>query len=101
MPPITEVFMQHNLRSQSGPLGLRLPKTPSFLELLQVQLSQQHDATVNSFHNNNAITKEEAEKRETKPAPCACAVSTIEKMKASNFSASLLKIGTWEVGKQA
>lgn len=93
--------MQHNLRNQSGPLGLRLPKTPSFLELIQVQLSQQQDATVNSFHNNNAITKGEVEKRETKPTACACAVATIEKMKASNFPASLLKIGTWEVGKRA
>ncbi|XP_074587597.1 uncharacterized protein LOC141843433 [Curcuma longa] len=96
MPP-TEVFMQHNLRNQSGPLGLRLPKSPSFLELLEAQLSQQHDPTVNSFHNKNAITKEEVEKKEiTKPTACACAVATIEKMKASNFPASLLKIGTWE-----
>ncbi|KAG6533889.1 hypothetical protein ZIOFF_007767 [Zingiber officinale] len=95
MPP-TDVLMQHNLPNQSGPLGLRLPKSPSFLELLQVLLSQQHDATVNSFHDNNAITKEEVEKKETKPTACAGAVATIEKMKASNFPASLLKIGTWE-----
>ncbi|XAR67814.1 hypothetical protein NMG60_11002733 [Bertholletia excelsa] len=73
---------QYNPVDEPSPLGLRLRKSPSFLDLIQMTLSQEHAKKA----GNQA-------KREQKPngasGPC-------DKLKASNFPASFLRIGTWE-----
>ncbi|XP_010544349.1 PREDICTED: uncharacterized protein LOC104816994 [Tarenaya hassleriana] len=56
--------------AEPSPLGLRLKKSPSFLDFIKMRLSQQ----------NSSKRKKEA----------------ADKLKASNFPASLVKIGTWE-----
>lgn len=63
-----------NPLDEPSPLGLRLKKTPSFLDLIQMRLGQENDSN----------------KRNTVSA-------STDKLKASNFPASLLRIGTWEV----
>ncbi|XP_075666748.1 uncharacterized protein LOC142636416 isoform X1 [Castanea sativa] len=60
--------LDHELR----PLGLHLRKSPSLLDLIQIRLLS-HQNTHNNNNNNNN-----------------------DKLKASNFLASLLRIGTWE-----
>ncbi|XP_047333155.1 uncharacterized protein LOC124936680 [Impatiens glandulifera] len=67
--------------SEYSPLGLRLKKSPSLLDLIQMRLYQ------------GTIPKLEPEvKQEHK----ITAMSFNEKLKASNFPGSLLKIGSWE-----
>lgn len=61
---------------EPSPLGLKLKKSPSFLDLIQMKLSQEKSAR-----------KEKG----------ASAAATDSKLKASNFPATVLKIGTWEV----
>lgn len=75
--------MQINPLDEPSPLGLRLRKSPSLLDLIQMRLSEG-----SSFSNS---TKE----HKTTTASAATATAT-DKLKASNFPASLLKIGTWE-----
>ncbi|KAJ4838844.1 hypothetical protein Tsubulata_033027 [Turnera subulata] len=65
---------------EQSPLGLRLKKSPSFLDMIQMKLSQENKSVVLS-------------KKEHKVAN---STSPHDKLKASNFPASLLKIGTWE-----
>lgn len=74
----------YNPLDEPSPLGLRLRKSPSLLDLIQMKLSQ--DSTTAKLatlskknHKGNAISG----------AP--------DKLKASNFPASILKIGTWQV----
>lgn len=73
----------YNPLEEPSPLGLRLRKSPSLLDLIQMKLSQ--DSTTAKLatlskknHKGNAISG----------AP--------DKLKASNFPASILKIGTWQ-----
>ncbi|KAJ4718678.1 ATP-dependent DNA helicase [Melia azedarach] len=70
----------YNPLEEPSPLGLRLKKTPSFLDLIEMKLSQENASKlVNlSKKRGNAVS-----------APA-------DKLKASNFPASLLKIGSWE-----
>ncbi|KAF0931073.1 hypothetical protein E2562_002442 [Oryza meyeriana var. granulata] len=63
----------------SSPLGLKLRKSPSFLELIQMRLAM-----------------ENAKKKKIKPGP----LTACERVKASNFAANFLKIGTWEYASQ-
>lgn len=67
-----------NPLEEPSPLGLRLKKTPSFLDLIQMRLGQENVAKKN-------------------PKPNAVSASNTDKLKASNFPGSLLRIGTWEV----
>ncbi|KAF8025269.1 hypothetical protein BT93_F2187 [Corymbia citriodora subsp. variegata] len=67
-----------NPLSEPSPLGLRLKKSESFVELVQMKLTQEH--TLKSSTSGNKTHK---------------GVAT-DKLKASNFPASVLKIGTWE-----
>ncbi|KAG1327545.1 Pre-rRNA-processing protein IPI3 [Cocos nucifera] len=76
--------LQYNLLNEPSPLGLRLRKSPSLLDLIQMRLSQ----------GNMSSSSSDVGKK--KDARSACASATMEKMKASNFPASLLRIGTWE-----
>lgn len=81
---------QYNPLEEPSPLGLRLRKSPSLLDLIQMKLSQ-GDQNLATVHGDNlsAATK--------KDGKGATALGTSDKMKASNFPASLLRIGQWEV----
>ncbi|KAJ6934361.1 hypothetical protein NC651_009411 [Populus alba x Populus x berolinensis] len=65
-----------NPLGEPSPIGLTLKKSPSFLDLIQMKLSQQNTS-------NTMLSKK----------PCSVAA---DKLKASNFPASFLKIGNWE-----
>ena len=67
--------MYNPFDDELSPLGLHLRKSPSLLDLIQIRLLS-HQNTHNNNNNNNN-----------------------DKLKASNFLASLLRIGTWEVYK--
>ncbi|KAG6781540.1 hypothetical protein POTOM_014451 [Populus tomentosa] len=65
-----------NPLGEPSPIGLTLKKSPSFLDLIQMKLSQQNTS-------NTMLSK--------KTGSVAA-----DKLKASNFPASFLKIGNWE-----
>ncbi|CAN1223809.1 hypothetical protein LINGRAPRIM_LOCUS812 [Linum grandiflorum] len=69
---------QFNPLDEPSPLGLSLRKSPSLLDLIQMKLSQ---GTASST---------------PKEGKGAGASSSIDKLKASNFPASVLRIGSWE-----
>ncbi|KAK6153831.1 hypothetical protein DH2020_013470 [Rehmannia glutinosa] len=74
---------QYNPLDEPSPLGLRLRKSPSLLELIQMKLSQSNTPKVGSQgHGRKECSK--------------AAAASGDKLKASNFPGSLLKIGTWE-----
>ncbi|KAL2242819.1 UNVERIFIED_CONTAM: hypothetical protein Sindi_0399900 [Sesamum indicum] len=72
----------YNPLDEPSPLGLRLRKSPSLLELIQMKLSQSSSPKVGSHAHG-------------KRQPTGSAASG-EKLKAANFPASILRIGTWE-----
>ncbi|KAK8604847.1 hypothetical protein V6N13_082315 [Hibiscus sabdariffa] len=74
---------QYNPLDEPSPLGLKLRKSPSLLDLIQMRLSQSQSSA--SAENSNS-----GGKRESKAA------SATDKLKASNFPASILRIGHWE-----
>lgn len=68
-------------------MGLRLRKSPSLLDLIQMKLSQGSVfVTNNTEQNENSVSEVKKESR-----------GTADKLKASNFPGSLLRIGSWEV----
>ncbi|CAM0950698.1 unnamed protein product [Alopecurus aequalis] len=66
---------QHDFLEEPSPLGLRLKKSPSLVDLIQMKLVQASKAK-DAGHRGN--------------------VSASEKLKASNFPGSVLRIGSWE-----
>ncbi|XP_068639045.1 uncharacterized protein [Aristolochia californica] len=74
-------FMTSLQQDNPRPLGLMLRKTPSFLSLLETKLSYER------------ISCTEPRKKERYSV---IAQGINKKIKASNFSASLLQIGSWE-----
>lgn len=74
----------HNPQDESSPLGLRLRKSPSLLELIQMRLSQSNTAAIENLGTG---------KKDLKSSDV---LATTDKLKASNFPASFLRIGTWE-----
>ena len=78
--------MYQNVLDEPSPLGLRLKKSPSLLDLIQMRLSQASNAGESSMDNSGS---ELSKKKDNKSMP--------ERLKASNFPANILKIGTWEV----
>ncbi|XP_006664800.1 uncharacterized protein LOC102717582 [Oryza brachyantha] len=66
---------QQEFLEEPSPLGLRLKKSPSLVDLIQMKLVQAGKA---------------------KDVQHGGTVSASEKLKASNFPGSLLKIGSWE-----
>lgn len=66
---------QHDFLEEPSPLGLRLKKSPSLVDLIQMKLLQAGKAK-ESLHCGTA--------------------SASEKLKASNFPGSILRIGSWE-----
>ncbi|XP_057460054.1 uncharacterized protein LOC130750462 isoform X1 [Actinidia eriantha] len=73
---------QYNPLEEPSPLGLRLKKSPSLLDLIQMTLSK-----------GNALKVGSQVKKEHNAAGTSAAA---DKLKASNFPASFLRIGTWE-----
>ncbi|CAN1138054.1 hypothetical protein LINPERPRIM_LOCUS23263 [Linum perenne] len=69
----------HEAVEEPSPLGLRLKKTPSFLDLVQSKLS-------NGGRKKDRVTNN----------GCSSSAADSNKLKASNFPASLLTIGDWE-----
>ncbi|KAJ4880560.1 Uncharacterized protein Rs2_37615 [Raphanus sativus] len=73
---------KYNPLDEPSPLGLTLRKSPSLLDLIQMRLTQSGD---DPKAQGSGCVK------------CITAGSnSIEKLKASNFPATLLKIGQWE-----
>ncbi|KAL8040899.1 hypothetical protein ABFX02_10G129900 [Erythranthe guttata] len=81
---------QYNPLDEPSPLGLRLRKSPSLLDLIQMRLSQGGNASVSMTHSEIA---DSGIKKEVKGSTAS---SANDKLKASNFPASLLRIGSWE-----
>ena len=78
---------QYNPLDEPSPLGLSLRKSPSLLDLIQMRLSQsQSSGSTAQAENLSSEVKKEAK-----------AAATTDKLKASNFPASILRIGHWEV----
>ncbi|XP_022755353.1 uncharacterized protein LOC111303387 isoform X2 [Durio zibethinus] len=77
---------QYNPLDEPSPLGLRLRKSPSLLDLIQMRLSQSQSSGLAA----QAETLSSEVKKEVKAA------ATTDKLKASNFPASILRIGHWE-----
>ncbi|XP_047080364.1 uncharacterized protein LOC124691132 [Lolium rigidum] len=84
----------HNIINGPPPLGLRLRKSESFLDLLQKILSKANSTTGQPVMDNihSAPPMMEDVKSE---APTAS-----DRLKASNFPAKFLKIGDWEYTSQ-
>ncbi|KAJ0965780.1 hypothetical protein J5N97_026918 [Dioscorea zingiberensis] len=80
----------YNLLNEPSPLGLSLRKSPSLLDLIQMRLSQANSAAASSIASCGSL---ELGKKDLKST---AASSTTDKLKASNFPASLLRIGSWE-----
>lgn len=78
-----------NLLDEPSPLGLSLRKSPSLQEMIQMRLSQSCDDT--NSETVLCVKKEESFG--------FAALGNVEKLKASNFLASVLRIGQWEVKK--
>ncbi|KAG5525439.1 hypothetical protein RHGRI_031932 [Rhododendron griersonianum] len=75
-----------NSSGESSPLGLRLSKTPSFVNLVEMKLTQARTSPDQTHNAASACNTSRANKDDFET----------EKLKASNFPASLLKIGSWE-----
>ncbi|XP_028776808.1 uncharacterized protein LOC114733503 isoform X1 [Neltuma alba] len=80
---------QYNILDEPSPLGLRLRKSPSLLDLIQMKLAQGSTTPANTQNKNLSS----GVKGESRVANTSCAG---DKLKASNFPASLLRIGSWE-----
>ncbi|XP_020578744.1 uncharacterized protein LOC110023598 [Phalaenopsis equestris] len=75
---------------EPSPLGLRLKKSPSFLDLIQMRLSQGKPVSTSSYVSSGLETGMKMELNS------AALSGSVDKMKASNFPASILRIGNWE-----
>ncbi|XP_050374268.1 uncharacterized protein LOC126791821 [Argentina anserina] len=80
---------QYNPLDEPSPLGLRLRKSPSLLELIQMKLAQGGPSTA-------AVQRENLNSAVKKEIKGNAAVGSTDKLKASNFPASMLRIGSWE-----
>ncbi|KAL0698190.1 hypothetical protein Bca4012_054312 [Brassica carinata] len=77
---------KYNPLDEPSPLGLSLRKSPSLLDLIQMRLTQ-----------SGGDPKAQGSSGVKQESKCNTAgSSSIEKLKASNFPATLLKIGQWE-----
>ncbi|KAF1867127.1 hypothetical protein Lal_00049555 [Lupinus albus] len=81
---------QFNILDEPSPLGLRLRKSPSLLDLIQMKLSQGSTLIANTQNKNSSS----GVKKESRGGAAISGPS--DRLKASNFPASLLKIGSWE-----
>ncbi|GAB4853636.1 hypothetical protein Ancab_017827 [Ancistrocladus abbreviatus] len=83
VPPV-----QYNPLDEPSPLGLRLRKSPSLLELIQMRLSQGNASVQGPAPCEKLNSKDNSTTKGNSGAT--------DKLKASNFPASLLRIGCWE-----
>lgn len=92
---------KYNPLDEPSPLGLNLRKSPSLLELIQMTITHCGDRKAAQTLKAGALGS--GLKKESKSIAAAASLGptlapgSIEKLKASNFPASLLKIGQWEV----
>ncbi|KAG6505579.1 hypothetical protein ZIOFF_037942 [Zingiber officinale] len=84
--------LYNNVLGEPGPLGLRLRKSPSLADLIQMRLSQAKAGSTSCATNSKS-----SEVGDAKESKSSAASSSTSKIKASNFPASYLKIGAWEV----
>ncbi|KAI3916248.1 hypothetical protein MKW98_004689 [Papaver atlanticum] len=85
-----------DISGESRPLGLKLRKTPSFVDLIESKLSQKIDnSTYQTYHDTTTTTHNERSPK-ARANNFAIRPMSSEKWKASNFCASLLRIGSWE-----
>ena len=82
---------QYNPLDEPSPLGLKLRKSPSLLDLIQMKLSQGGPSTLGAAQSGSIAAGVKKENKANAP------VGAVDKLKASNFPASILKIGSWEV----
>ncbi|CAN6239186.1 unnamed protein product [Urochloa humidicola] len=88
LPPAQDICC--DVLDEPSPLGLRLRKSPSLLDLIQMKLSQAKSAGEQfTVHNSTSDTPK---KKDVKSGVTTAG----ERMKASNFHANVLKIGNWE-----
>ncbi|XP_010438134.1 PREDICTED: uncharacterized protein LOC104721765 [Camelina sativa] len=92
---------KYNPLDEPSPLGLSLRKSPSLLELIQMRLTHCGDPKSETMPGCAVGSGVKKESKGIGAASAASVGSTlapgsIEKLKASNFPASLLKIGQWE-----
>lgn len=90
---------RYNPLDEPSPLGLSLRKSPSLLELIQMRLTHSGDPKAETMQAGAAGSgvKKESKGIAAASVGATLAPGSIEKLKASNFPASLLKIGQWEV----
>ncbi|KAL2482811.1 hypothetical protein Fot_44255 [Forsythia ovata] len=81
---------QYHPLDEPSPLGLQLRKSPSLLDLIQMRLSQENTASLAATHSENLNYGRKKDIMGTATS------GTNDKLKASNFPASLLRIGSWE-----
>lgn len=81
---------QYNPLDEPSPLGLKLRKSPSLLDLIQMKLSQGGPSTPGAAQSGSITAGVKKEIKANAP------VGAADKLKASNFPASLLRIGCWE-----
>ncbi|KAG2243578.1 hypothetical protein Bca52824_094576 [Brassica carinata] len=81
---------KYNPLDEPSPLGLSLRKSPSLLDLIQMRLTQKAADAVSSG------VKKESKCITAASGGTTSAPGSIEKLKASNFPATVLKIGNWE-----
>lgn len=72
--------LEYDPLEEPSPLGLQLRKSPSLLDLIQMRLTQQKAVKLGKKNHKGAAGS-----------------GATDKLKAMNFPASLLRIGTWEV----
>ncbi|KAL1192498.1 hypothetical protein V5N11_031778 [Cardamine amara subsp. amara] len=76
---------KYNLLEEPSPLGLSLRKSQSFQELIEMRISQSADT-----NSETGFVKKE------NMGFASSALGPVEKLKASNFPAMVLRIGHWE-----
>ncbi|KAJ8619428.1 hypothetical protein MRB53_027957 [Persea americana] len=77
---------------ETPPLGLKLNKTPSFLNLVEMKLSKGRKASPTDPTERKSVKPEKTKVRKDNYG----ASPTNDKLKASNFPALFIKIGSWE-----
>ncbi|KAK4404381.1 hypothetical protein Sango_0806700 [Sesamum angolense] len=81
-------FPQYNPLDEPSPLGLRLRKSPSLLDLIQMRLSQESSPSV-------SVTSSEVADSGNKKDVKGSTAQVLMKIEGSNFPASLLRIGSF------
>lgn len=87
--------IQYNPLDEPSPLGLRLRKSPSLLDLIQMRLSQSSASAVSA--NHNLTDKKDFRGTTASTSNDGLKAANFDKLKATNFPALLLKIGNWGV----